>query len=136
MAFDPNELLTEATGIGSGLRVMSTSTQAKTFSGGTALIAKLTAVTLVAATGEWLVWDGGGVGELGEIRGFAWSDDIQLVSGSEVIGNVMMAGRVHYDDVLRINVTEGSFGTAGELDTALQGARDLGFIVEGMVGFG
>ena len=65
MAFDPNELLTEATGIVSGLRVMSPSTQAKTFSVGTALIAKLPAVTLVAATGAWLVGDGGGVGELG-----------------------------------------------------------------------
>jgi len=136
MAFDPNELLSEVPGIGSGLRIMSTSTQAKTFSGGTALLVKGTAVHMVAASGEWVVWDGNGTPPLDEISGFVWSDDVQLISGDEVIGNVMMAGRLHYDDLLRINVTEGSHGTAGELDTALQLARGLGFIIEGMDGFG
>ncbi len=59
MALNPNELLTTATGIGSGKRVMSTATQPKTFASGSGTLVKCTPVIYNDATLLWGVWTGG-----------------------------------------------------------------------------
>jgi hypothetical protein len=59
MAYNANELRSTATGIGSGLRLYSTSTQPKTFAMGSGTIAKATPVTYNDATRKWNVWAGG-----------------------------------------------------------------------------
>lgn len=128
MAYDPNELLREVSGVGSGLRAMSTSTQAKTFAtdAGNLLLPRLTPVKIVA--GEWSKWLDA---DVNTIAGFVWSDEVQTDATDEVLGNVMMAGRIHHDDIPLGGQTQSI------LDTALNAARDKGFIIEGMtVGFG
>ena len=131
MALNPNELRTTAPGIGSGLRVYSTSTQPKTFAQGSGTLAKATPVAKHTTTGHWHVWDNGGANGLNVIGGFVWSDDIALDSDEEVIGNVMMSGRIHYGDIVL---------PAGEMEsdlkTALSAAREKGFIIEGLEGWG
>lgn len=235
MAYDPNELLTTAAGIGSGLRVFPSSIQPKTFAQGSGTIAKATPVAFNDTTHKWNVWAGGvsevsqiiadatpatdgtftitingeetapidhdaiasvvetalellstvpageatvaevggglsdandGVsitfsGSLGEqdvdvqadftgltgnthvlstttegvsnrIDGFVWPDDVVLEAAAEVLGQVMLGGRIHVGDTV-VPATE----TRGSLDAALRDkqVRDSGFIIEGLVGF-
>ena len=63
-----------------------------------------------------------------DIKGFVWPSDVVLVSGSTVLGNVMMNGRVHYDDIV---LPSGQ--TLPDLQAALRsGMRALGFDIEGL----
>ena len=63
-----------------------------------------------------------------QIKGFVWPNPVQLVSGSEVQGNVLLAGKLHYDD---IPLPAGE--TQSVLDAALQtNCRSLGLIVQGL----
>ncbi len=235
MAYNPNELLSEATGLGSGLRVMSTSTQPKTFASGSGTLAKCTPVTYNNATHKWNAWTGGitevsritanatpatdgtftitingqtttaldhdaiasvvetalevlstvpsgeaSVAEFGgglsdandgviitfsgslaeqdvhvqvdmglidgnvhvlstdteglsnRIDGFLWPDDITLDSDEEILGQVMLTGRIHEGDIPII-----AGYTKPQLDAALKSGqvRDSGIIVEGLEGF-
>lgn len=69
-----------------------------------------------------------GVTGPGEVRGFVWPDEIVLDSDEQVLGQVMLAGRVHYDDlVLPAGETESVFKTA-----LRDGPRALGLIIEGL----
>ena len=62
------------------------------------------------------------------IRGFVWSDAIQLVDGVEVLGNVLLEGKVHAAD---IPVPAGE--TTGTLYPALRsGLRERGIMIEGI----
>ena len=67
----------------------------------------------------------------GVIKGFLWPDEVTLDSDEEVMGQVMLAGKIHFDD---IEIPSGS--TAAGLRTAIRnGVRALGFTIEGMNGF-
>lgn len=135
MAFATNELFQSAAGLGSGLRVFPSSVQPKTFVTGTALLPKLTPVAMLDDLTGWVPWDALG-GALGAdtIRGFTWPDETQLVSGSEVLGQVMMGGRIHVDDV-DLSQTPGP-ETVADLKIAMRkGLRERGFIVEGLDNF-
>lgn len=59
MALNPNNLLTTATGLGSGLRVFPTSVQPKTFKLGSGTLAKLAPLQFEDASGQWIEWPGG-----------------------------------------------------------------------------
>lgn len=67
------------------------------------------------------------------IRGFAWEDDIVLAAGGEVIGTVMLGGRLLFSS---IPVVSGLY-TAEQLAAGLKTGtvRKDGFIIEGLQGF-
>lgn len=135
MAFATNELFQSAAGLGSGLRVFPSSVQPKTFVGGTVLLPKLTPIAMLDDLSGWVPWDAlGGAAGSAVIRGFVWPDEVQLVSGSEVLGQVMMGGRIHVDDV-DLSQTPGP-ETVADLKIAMRlGLRERGYVVEGLDNF-
>lgn len=66
------------------------------------------------------------------IAGFLWPDDVTLDAGGQVIGNVMMSGLIHIDDIPIV-----SGYTLTQLQEALRngGVRQKGFTIQGLVGF-
>lgn len=66
------------------------------------------------------------------VDGLVWPDAIVLDSSDDILGQTMLAGRVHVDD---IPITSGR--TLGSLKAALREgrARDAGFVVEGLDAF-
>lgn len=99
MAYDPNEQFASSTG-STKPSVANSRIQPKTFASGTDLLAVLTPVAYNTSTNQWVVWTNGGANGTGTIRGFVWEDEVQLVSGSEVLGNVLIAGDLNYDDIV------------------------------------
>lgn len=65
----------------------------------------------------------------GEIKGFVWPDPVQLLAGNEVLGQVCLAGEIHYAD---IPLPAGE--VQGTLDAALRNSdtRRLGFTIQGL----
>lgn len=127
MAYNPNELFSSASKADT-LRVFPRAIQPKTFAAGSGTLAKLCPVAFNTSTNQWVVWTNGGANGTGTISGFVWPDAVVLDSDEEVIGNVLMQGRVHYAD---IPVPTGE--TADNLKTALRsGPRGLGLIIEGL----
>lgn len=132
MAYAENQLFSSASGKGSSLRCVPTSVQPKTFAGGTALIAPLTPVAYNTSTNLWVIWDQDGSNGTNVISGFVWPDGVQLVSGSEVLGQVVLGGRIHFDDIPVVTANY----SAAQLKAAVQSSvRSLGFIIEGLENF-
>ena len=98
---------------------------------GTLVIGTLVAWT--AATGLWHVWDGDGTAEDAKIDGVVYSD-VDLSGSGEIIGAVMTAGEADYTSLLKVNVTDGSYGTANELkaDLRVMILRDKNIRVKGL----
>lgn len=64
------------------------------------------------------------------IRALVWPDAIQLSASGEVLGNVMMAGQAHYDDIV---LPSGE--TQSDLAAALKsGLRERGITIKGLAG--
>lgn len=68
------------------------------------------------------------------IQGFVWPDAITLSASGEVLGNVVLAGRIHVDDIP--SEVDGVYGQV-ELLAALRSGdvRRQGFIIEGLSQF-
>ena len=110
------------------LRALATVTQPKTFGSGSGTLERLTPVAYNTSTNKWTVWTNGGANGTGTIRGFVWPDAVELDSSDDVLGNVMLAGRVHYDDIVL------PYGeTESNLQAALRsGPRELGLTIESL----
>lgn len=67
---------------------------------------------------------------IAKIEGFIWPDALLLAAGGEVIGQVLIEGTVHRDDV-PLNGLSQAVVDAGLKDTEL---RRLGIIIEGLTG--
>lgn len=70
------------------------------------------------------------------IKGFVWPDEVVLSGSGEVLGQVVLAGRIHVDDIPAV---AGSYSVE-ELKYDLRGdgasdVRSLGFIIEGLAQF-
>jgi len=95
---------------------------------GAATVVELT--PLVEASGEWSVWQDA---DANTIQGFLINepDGLLLSATEEVLGNVMLAGRIHAADVV---LPAGQ--TQNTLDTALRhvSLRNLGIFVQGLDG--
>lgn len=127
MAVVPTELFDGPITVGAQKRICATWTQAKTFAAGSGTIAKGTPLGVVSASKDWGEWDADSGAGLATFRGIAWPNDIVLDAGGEVIGNVMLAGKAHIDDmVLPGNETLTTLKAA--LITA---ARDVNIQIEG-----
>ncbi len=128
MAYDPNQLFGTYSGLPALKRVIAKTIQPKTFAAGTGTLAKLTPVVYNTSTNQWTVWANGGANGTGTIKGFVWPDPITLVSDKEVIGNVLIEGKIHFDDIA---LPTGQ--TAANLKTACRsGPRDLGLFIQGL----
>lgn len=67
------------------------------------------------------------------IRGFVWPDPVVLAPANEVIGNVVMGGRIHFDDIPLVSGSYGILELRAALRTGL--VRELGYIIEGLSQF-
>lgn len=66
------------------------------------------------------------------LAGFLWPDELQLLASNESLGQVMLKGRIHFDD---IPVSAGNY-TEAQLKASLRSdARKLGYIIEGLADF-
>jgi len=132
MALNANDLLSEAAGLGSSLRFFPTSVQPKTFDPGSGSIPKGTMVAILTATGFIVPFVSGAVDGSEVMVGFAWPDDVVLNAADEVLGNVMMEGRLHVLDIISTTTVPVGTETLAELKAELVlNARALNFVVEG-----
>lgn len=99
MAFDPNELMKTGETVSFNKRVRADRLEPKTFAGGTGTIKAMTPVARNASNGLWGLWDSDGANTLDAIQGFLW-EDLTLVSGAETLAQVMVAGVIHYDEIV------------------------------------
>lgn len=130
MALNPNEQFA-SNSVDAKLRVEAHTIQPKKFGSGSGTLAVLTPIAFNTSTNVWVVWTNGGANGTGTIGGFVWSDDVVLDSDEEVLGNVLLEGKIHYDDIVL---------PGGELEADLQtalrsGLRDKGIIVQGLTQF-
>ena len=105
-------------------RVEAVTVAPKTIDGGQGTIAPLTPM-VYAATG-WTVWQDA---DANTLHGFMWPDQHVAHATDESIANILIRGKIHYDDVV-LPASQ----TQATLDTALQTTcRDLGIDVQGLV---
>jgi hypothetical protein len=132
MATNQPEMFSSAAGVGSGLRVWPLTIQPKLFATGSGTLAKLTPVAFDTTAKQWKPWDqtGGAAGQ-DTIRGVVWPDAITLNGSDEVIGQVMLEGKVHFDDLPAATDVDAS-ATAAGWNQALRDAQSWGLIVEGI----
>jgi hypothetical protein len=71
-------------------------------------------------------------GVAGRIDGFVWPDAVVLDSDEEVLGQVMLGGRIHAGDLI---AASGATLGAVRAACANKQLRDSGFIFEGLVDF-
>lgn len=127
MALTTNELFQSNAGRGSQERVEVTSVQPKKFATGSSTLARLTMVAFNTSTNLWVPWTNAGANDTGVAKGMVWPDEIVLDSSDEVLGQVMLRGKVHRDDV-PLN-SESQSNVDVELQT---GMRELGIDVQGI----
>lgn len=92
----------------------------------------LTPVSINTATGKWAAWDANGSNGLDQMEGLVWPDPITVKTSGEVLGTVMLAGKVHYEDVLAA-VEDRAVEVEADLQTELRsGQRSRGIMVYGL----
>lgn len=92
----------------------------------------LTPVARNSSTGFWVPWDANGSNATDTMLGLVWPEAITLSEDGEVQGSVMLAGKVHYEDILAA-VEERAVEVEADLATELKaGPRDLGILVYGL----
>lgn len=131
MATKKPELFSSAPGVGSGLRAWPTSLQPKLFATGSGTLAKLTPVAFNTSTKQWVPWDQDGTNGTDTIRGFLFPDKVTLDGGEEVIAQVMLNGKVHFDDLPGATDVDPN-ATAAGWNQALRDAQNWGLILEGI----
>lgn len=92
----------------------------------------LTPVARNSSTGFWAPWDANGSNATDAMKGLVWPEPLTLSEDGEVQGSVMMAGKAHYDDILKA-VEDRAVEVAADLATELKsGPRELGILVYGL----
>lgn len=135
MALGSRELFSSTAGP-THLRYFAEDVQPVTFAtnAGAPVLAPLTAVAFNRSSNQWVIFDADGSNNTDEVRGFVMpqKDPIQLSASDETTVNVIMKGKVHYDD---IPLVSGSYNQAELLADIQTGAlRDAGITVEGLPG--
>lgn len=130
MAFAISEKYVSQSGPGPGLMYTATSAQPKTFAQGTITLAMLTPVAFNTSTNFWSIYQHGGANGTGTIRGFLINEPLVLAASAEVIGVVMLTGRIHID---AIPIVTGY--TRAQLEAAVATIKDQGIIIEGLASF-
>lgn len=131
MALNANELLSSASKAATK-RFFPTSVQPKKFDPGSGSIPAGSMLAILTATGFLTLFEAGAADGTEVMVGFAWPDDVVLNAADEVLGQVMMEGRVHVDDIISTVTTPAGLETPAQIKTELSlNARALNFVVEG-----
>jgi hypothetical protein len=134
MALDANELFSSVTVSDNAHGVEAHVVHPKTFAvftGGDELPV-LTPVAYNTSLNQWVPWTNGGANGAGTICGFVFPNIVSLLNASEVLGNVIMAGKIRYADIAAA-VAERGVESEANLKTALRsGPRALGLYVQGL----
>lgn len=145
MAYTANELFRKTTR-GPAIRIMpqegSGAVKPKTFApNGAASTLELPVGTPVAyntSTNKWVPWVNAaqpGTNGTSTVQGFVYPDPvtIEATGGDDVLGQVMLRGSVHYDDVVEVLTGLGYTTFTTNLTAALVvGPRSLGLTIEGL----
>lgn len=128
MAYEPRNLATSNGDYLFPLRATSEHTSPKTFASGTGVLEALTPLAFNTSTNRWVVWEHNGSNGTGTISGFVWPDPVTLHSVNDVLGQVLLKGRVNYNDIVL------PYGQLeANLKTALRsGPLARGIIIEGL----
>ncbi len=92
---------------------------------GLEVVAPLTAVAFDTSLGFWTRWQDGGANGRDVIRGFTYPDVIYLRPTEEVLGQVLLQGAVHYDDI----ANEKTVAFVAQLRTLV---REQGLWIDGL----
>lgn len=110
-------------------RIVAKEILPKQFASGTGTIPAGALVAFDTSLGFWAPWSNAGANGRALMKGIAWPDPIELDAGGEVLGQVMLRGSAHRDDI------ELNGETQGDVDTELQEeARNLGIDIQGLTG--
>ncbi len=111
-------------------RISPETVKVKTFAAdaGEATLAVGTPVAFDTVNDQWVVWSASGTGDVDEIKGFIYPDDVDLDASEEVQGQVMLRGTIHDDD---IELPDGE--SAVDLREALRtDCLERGLIIDGL----
>lgn len=140
MADDPNELLSTVDRGDTQKRVDITALHLQEFAvgAGTAddVLPNLTPVAFNTALALWAPWDANGANGLDTVKGFLWKPGEEHTLSATLVTQclVIMAGKLHYDDVLAA-VEARAVEVAADLATELKdGPRGIGLLVYGLPG--
>ena len=132
MALETNEQYVAGSALqNQNLRIVAEEIKPKTFASGTGTLAAGTAVTYNTSTNLWQIFDDDGSNGTNALKGFVWPNAIELNASAEVVGNVMLRGEVHVDDIPIVDVAVG-YDLAGLQGVLRSGARELGIKVQGL----
>lgn len=141
MTYADNELYSSTDKGDTSKRVDAEAIQPKTFASGSGDdvdpeigLPVLTPLAVNSSTHKWVPWDANGANDTDTIRGFLWPDKLVLDDTDDMIANVLMRGKIHYDDVLAA-VEERAVEVEADLLTELQNSstlRTLGILVYGL----
>lgn len=133
VAYGTNEQVASSSQ-GGRLRYEASSIQPKTFAAGTGTLLPLTPVAYNTSTNFWVPITNGGANGTGTIKGFVGPEPITLAAGNEVLGNVIMGGKIHFGDIPATGtLAGGGTYTNAELKALLKGTvRSLGFTIQGL----
>lgn len=127
MALNPRELFDSETR-SAFPRTIAERVAVKEFGQGSGTLSVMAPLAFNTSTNKWVPFEVSGSNGTGTIKGFVWPDEIVLDSDEEVLGQVLLRGILHEDDVLAAT-TEADGGTR----TALRsGPRGLGLDVQGL----
>lgn len=134
MPYAVNELVANNTLVTPQPRIFPEAAQPKTFAnvGGGPTLAMLTPVAVLTATGKWTLFINGAATGAQLIKGFIITEGgLKLDATNDVLGVVMLSGRIHIDDIPLVGYTR------PQLEAAIIASRvrDQGIIVEGMANF-
>ena len=130
MALTDNELFSSADGT-ARTRTVAQRIAPKEFSAGSGTLAVNALVSFDTSANKWVPWDADGANGHAVAKGIVFPDPIVLVAADEVIGQVLIEGIVHIDDLYDSNPD----GNATDADVATEvrsNFRDLGIHVQGL----
>lgn len=84
------------------------------------------------STNKWVPWDADGSNGTDTMKGIVYPEAIQTDGTNSVLGNVMLKGQAHYDDIWAA-VNSLGLETADDLKTELRsGPRSIGIAIQGL----
>lgn len=129
MALADNELFSSAPG-NQRSRTTAHRIAVKEFAAGSGTLEPNAPVAYNTVSGKWAPWTQAGANGEDLLKGLVWPDAIELDAGGEVLGQVLLEGIVHADDV-KAATSEADIDVENELK---EEARLLGIHVQGLQG--
>lgn len=132
MALTDGELFSSSAGSSAPLRSIATKVMPKQIAATAIDLAALTPMAWNTSTLEWGAWDANGANGLDVCSGFL-KEAVVLDATDSQIANIILAGTIHYDDILAA-VVANNVEVEADLLTELrsQALRSIGLFIEGV----